>query len=138
MNVKAFSRIGLTQTFLLPIQFLMGMWINLFINIPDPIVRAFFASGKSVIIILHIINGLAIISLAVVIIVFSVKMKATAVLQFASVAAGFALLAIASGVTFLFFGQIDAFSYTMAVGFVTAAVLYSFMGRAALLAAVKK
>jgi len=123
---------GTVQTFLLPIQFLLGMWINLFVNIPNPLVSNFFVSGRSVVVILHIINGLAIVSLAVIIIVLTTKLKATVARLLSLWAAGFALLAIASGVTFLFFGQIDAFSYSMAVGFVTAAVIYSFVGRAAM------
>jgi len=132
MDIRRFSRAVLTQSLLLPLQFLLGMAINLFIQIPDPVISGFFASARGVLVIIHVINGLAIVTLATLIIIFSGKFKNALPSRLSVAAAVFVILAIASGVTFVFFSQIDIFSYTMSIGFVTAAVLYSFVGRAAM------
>ncbi len=128
MNVKRFMNLVSILSLLLPLQFIFGIWINLFVEIPDPFVFSFLASGGGVILALHILNALTIVSLLITAVVTAYPLKpVTFRLTFMSLL--FVFLAIASGITFVFFGQKDAFSFTMALGFVFSVVLISFAGR---------
>ena len=132
MNIRTFSGILLTESLLFAVRFLLGMAVNLFITIPNPVIGSFFESVRGILVIVHIINGLVIVTLAIVIIFLTRKLKSILPLQLSTLALAFIILAIASGVTFLLFGQVDAYSYTMAIGFAFAVVLYSFVGKAAM------
>ncbi len=130
MNMRSFSSIVLTVTLLLPLQFLLGMAVNLFVQIPNPVVSKFFDSARGVLVILHIINAIAIVTLAVTISLLTRKIRTPIPFVFSIFASLFIVLAITSGAIFLFLGQIDAFSYTMSIGLAGTVVLYTFMGRA--------
>ncbi len=132
MNIKRFINIITALTLLLPLQLLLGMWVNLFVKVPDPIVSSFFASGGGIVLIVHMLNALAIITLGNVIIVLAMGFKKRTPLRFSIMAFVFVALAIASGIKFDFFGQNDAFSYTMVIGFVLAVLSFTFAGRTAM------
>ncbi len=120
----------MAETLLFPVQFLLGMAVNLFIQIPDPVVSNFFRSVRGVLVDLHIINGLTIITLAVIIALLMRQFRTPAPFRFSVLAIVFIILAITGGATFVFLGQVDAFSYTMSIGFAAAVVCYFFAGRA--------
>ncbi len=132
MNIRRFLNIINVLTLLLPFQLLLGMWINLFVNIPDPVVSNFFTSGGGIVLVVHMLNGLAIIVLSIVTIVLATRFNKVAPLRLSIAAVVFVVLAIASGIKFDFFGQNDAFSYTMAIGFVLSVLSLSFAGRLAM------
>jgi hypothetical protein len=128
MNIKRFANLVFMLSLLLPLQFLLGIWINLFVKIPDPFVFSFLASGGGAVLVLHVLNALTIVTLLIVAAATAHSLKpVTFRLTFISVL--FIFLAIASGITFVFFGQKDAFSFTMALGFIFSVVLISFAGR---------
>jgi len=120
------------ETLLFPVQFLLGMAVNLFIQIPDPIMSNFFDSARGALVDLHILNGLTIVTLAITITLLARQFRTPLPFRFSIFAALSIVLAITGGVIFLFLGQVDAFSYTMSIGFAGAVVLYFFMGRAAM------
>ncbi len=130
MDIKKYMRIVMIETLLFPVQFLLGMAVNLFISIPDPVVTNFFDSVKGIVVDFHILNGLTIVSLAIVISLLTRQFRKPLPFSLSIFAAVSVVLAIAGGVIFLFLGQVDAFSYTMSIGFAGAVVLYFFMGRA--------
>jgi hypothetical protein len=130
MNIRNFPRIVMVETLLFPVQFLLGMAVNLFITIPDPIKPKFFDSVRGVLVDLHVLNGLTIITLAIIIMLLTKQFKTPIPFRFSIFAMLSIILAIAGGVVFLFLGQVDAFSYTMSIGFAGAVVIYFFMGRA--------
>ncbi len=112
------------------------MWVNLFINIPNPVVSRFFESGLGIVVVIHILNGITIVTLGIFIVVLARRFKTAALLRLSIYAMVATFLAISSGIMFLFFGEIDAYSYTMAVGLAFSAVLYAFVGRAAMVVAM--
>ncbi len=132
MNVRRFSSAVSVLTLLLPVQFLLGIWINLFVDIPDPVVANFFTSPGGIVLVVRILNGLTIATLGIVSIVFAGRLNSGMPLLLSILATIFVFLAIVSGVTFVFFGQNDVFSFTMAIGFVSSVVLFSFAGRLAM------
>ncbi len=132
MDIRRFSNILSTLTLLLPLQFLLGIWVNLFVKVPDPAVRSFFISGGGIVLDIHILNALTIATLSIVAIVLGKRLKSAGPFRLSIIATLFVILAIASGITFIFFGQNDAFSFTMALGFVFSVVIFSFAGRAAM------
>ncbi len=129
MNIRRFGMLVLTVSLLLPIQFLLGMGINLFVEIPKPVVVDFFGTGGGILIIIHALNGLAIGTLAIILAVLATGFKQSAHTKLSLLGIVTVFLAIGSGITFLFLGQIDAFSYTMSIGLATSAVVYAFLGR---------
>ncbi len=132
MDIRRFSNVLFILTLLLPLQFLLGMWVNLFVDIPNPIVPNFFMSGGGIVLLVHIVNGLTIAALAITTVVLAARLKKAAPLRLTILATVFVFLAIASGVTFVFFGQNDAFSYTMAIGFVFSVSFFAFLARLAM------
>ncbi len=132
MDVRRFSNIFSILTLLLPLQFLLGIWVNLFVTVPDPLVSKFFISGGGIVLVVHILNALTIITLSIVAVVLARRLKSVVPFRLSILATLFVFLAIASGIAFVFFGQNDAFSFTMAVGFVFSVVIFSFAGRVAM------
>ncbi len=132
MNIHRFSNTVSILTLLLPLQFLLGIWVNLFVDIPNPLVSSFFVSGGGIVLIFHILNALTIATLSVLLVIFARRLNKAVPFRLSILATVFVFLAIASGITFVFFGQNDAFSFTMAVGFVFSVVLFAFVGRTAM------
>ncbi len=132
MNIRRFSNILLTLTLLLPLQLLLGMWINLFVEVPNPLAGSFFASGGGIVLIVHILNGLTIASLAIVVAVLAARLHKVVPLRLSMIAIVFVFLSIGSGASFVLLGQNDVFSYTMVIGFVFSVVLLAFVGRLAM------
>ncbi len=131
-NVRRLSNTFSILTLLLPLQFLLGIWVNLFVKVPNPLVSSFFASGGGIVLVVHILNALTIATLSIVAVVSARRLKSVVPFRLSMLANLFVFLAIASGIIFVFFGQNDAFSFTMAIGFVFSVVLFSFAGRSAM------
>ncbi len=127
-----FSTVFSLLTLLLPLQFLLGIWVNLFVTVPDPLVANFLVSGGGIVLVVHILNALTIATLSIVAIVLARRLKSLVPFRLSIIATLFVFLAIASGITFIFFGQNDAFSFTMAIGFVFSVVILAFAGRSAM------
>jgi hypothetical protein len=109
---------------LLVVQFALGMAANLFQEIPDVEPwRVFHDLGP---IVWHAVNGLVIVILAVWLRVLAGRRKR----YVAHVAIGGTAVALAfvSGVIFVNFGKNDAYSYIMALGFITALLEFSYVG----------
>ncbi len=138
MDARRLGNIILVLSIILPVQFLLGMWVNLFVKIPDPFELSFFPSGDGIVLIVHILNALAIVTLTIIAAVLASRINRPIPFRLLTVATLFVFLAIGSGITFAFFGQKDVFSYTMAIGFVTSVSLIAFSGRFLMLAAKPK
>lgn len=104
---------------LLVITFLFGMLINLFISIPATPTASFWDALSTWVIRAHMLLGLAILAIAGSLLKWSFKPL---------LGAGFAFVVVAllSGIGFLFGGADNIFSYTMAIGFLGALVCYVF------------
>lgn len=127
MKIETFSKLVLSEVVLLVITFLLGMDINLYTNIPSNIFTAsFWESSSSWIIRFHMIVGTAILAIAIILVVSSLKFKD--IKQGIKVPSIVGLISIItaylSGLTFLFLGANNIFSYLMAIGFIFAIVSY--------------
>jgi hypothetical protein len=124
------------------VQFLLGMWLNLFASFANMPGSLFSMSGmmgsgtgmsntmmtisaSMAVLMIHMLNGyllgiLSIIALALSLCSKKISIASLGVAGFASI-----LLAGISGLSFMFSGfQNNAFSYLMAVGFVVALFVY--------------
>ena len=119
---------------LLILQFLLGMFANLFITFststdPNPLAVVF--TGGSPALVLHVLIAVVLLILALQVLVTALFNKRTPVVAVAS--AGFASIALAffSGVAFVYSGyENDSLSYLMAVGFLFGLIIYGyFAGR---------
>ncbi len=112
-------RIILIPDILLAIQFLLGMYINLFVEFPKtgPMNEWKFTL-HNVVILAHIAVGTTILVLTVMSLIQFVKMKNQRMIRFGVVGLSGVLLAVIGGVTFIT-TQVDLFSYVMALGFIT-------------------
>jgi hypothetical protein len=124
MKIETLSKWNLSEIILLVITFLLGMDINLYINLPTGnLSAAFWESPSTWIIRFHMIVGTAILAIAILLLINSFKLKSNiksqSLVGFISVA-----LAYLCGLAFLFLGTNDLFSYLMAVGFITAIISY--------------
>ena len=129
MNIRRYSNLVSVLSILLPLQFLIGMWLNLFVDIPSPFVIGFLASAGGAVLVLHVLNGLTIATLAVMAVFVSRTLNKAATFRLTVLSMLFVFITIGSGITFVFFGQNDAVSYSMAIGFVFSVVLIAFAGR---------
>ncbi len=129
MSVRRLSNVLLAVTILMPIQFLLGMWINLFVKIPNPFAADFLSSAGGAVLIVHILNGLTLAGLAITATLLIARLHRAVPFRLSVAATLFLFLAIAGGIIFDFFGQKDVFSYTMAIGFVFSVSLFTFAGR---------
>jgi hypothetical protein len=103
-----------TTLVLLIAEFLLGMYVNLFVPAPtnQPVLRA------------HILVGTLLVVLAVVTAVIAIAGRRRAVAVLAVAGLLFLLIAWIGGARFLGFGGHNADSYLMASGFLFAAVSY--------------
>ncbi|HEY2004139.1 MAG TPA: hypothetical protein VGH44_03395 [Candidatus Saccharimonadia bacterium] len=109
---------------LLVVQFILGMSANLFQTIPDDMPwRVFHEVGP---IILHALNGLVIVVLAVWLRILAGRQDR----YVGPVALGGTAVAIAfvCGVIFVNLGQNDIYSFAMALGFIVALLEFAYVG----------
>ena len=118
---------------LLILQFLMGMWLNLFATFPTistssgmiGIMSSIMVGGMGLLM-THMMMGFLILFASVAVLALSSYSGRTDVVLLGI--AGLALIALAgiSGLSFMFSGfQNDLYSYLMAVGFIFAFLVYS-------------
>jgi hypothetical protein len=119
---------------LLILQFLLGMFANLFVTFststdPNPLAVVF--TGGSPALILHVIVAVVLFILALLVLIAATFIHRRSLVIVAS--AGLASIAIAffSGIAFVYTGYAnDALSYVMAVGFLFGLIIYgNFAGR---------
>ena len=119
---------------LLILQFLLGMFANLFITFststdPNPLAVVF--TGGSPALVLHVLIAVVLLILALQVLVAATFINQRPVVAVAS--AGFASIALAffTGIAFVYSGyENDSLSYLMAVGFLFGLIIYGyFAGR---------
>jgi len=120
MSYSFFKNLLGVEGVLLFIQFWLGMSTNLFITVPldGPLNFLGYSGGEEVL--AHIVSGILILTIAILLLVYSFKLKNRIVLGFSAAAFVFVILAIFNGFTFILYGQDDGFSMGMAVSFLFA------------------
>src|SRR5713226_4773300 len=131
-QIQILSRIMMP---LLIIQFLLGMFANLFVTfstLTDPNLLAVVFTGGSPALILHVVIAVVLFILALLVLVSAAFLHRRPVVAIAS--AGFASTALAffSGIAFVYTGYTNnSLSYLMAIGFLFGLIIYGiFAGRA--------
>ena len=126
MKIEHFLRWSFVEVFLLILTFILGMDANLYVNIPTTLTPAFWENSSTWIIRVHMILGTAILAIAILLLVNSFRfryikhnVKWPSIIGLISV-----VLAYVSGLTFLFLGANNFFSYLMAIGFLFAILSY--------------
>jgi len=125
--LRAFRGHMLAILVLLVIEFVLGMYTALFVAFPDSLVNGnawAWSMSQSPVVLLHVILGTLLALAAVVVLVLSFLLRSRAALLTGVL--GFAAMAVAylSGATFLSDVNQDLYSFTMALGFIAAAVVY--------------
>ncbi|OWP57443.1 MAG: hypothetical protein B2I17_00585 [Thermoplasmatales archaeon B_DKE] len=121
-----FSMLVMLQFTLLLIEFIIGMVVNLYTTIPQPVRGSFFMSSGGVAVIAHIGMG-ALISFISVMLLFLALMQGNRTnVVFTASAFIFIVAAAFSGLAFLFAGQDPVFSLLMAVFFIFGFSMYLF------------
>ena len=131
VGIQIFSRVMMP---LLILQFLLGMFANLFVSFststdPNPLAVVF--TGGSPALMLHVLIAVVLFILALLVLISAAFVHQRRVVAVAS--AGFASTALAffSGIAFVYSSYANnSLSYLMAVGFLIALIIYgSFAGR---------
>ena len=105
---------------LLILQFILGMLSNLFVQIPK--VEPWLLFHQFGPILLHSVNALCLLIFSIIFLVQERKLRRNAKLAIVGTAS--IVLAFASGVVFVTAGQNNTFSFAMALGFITAFMVY--------------
>src|SRR3989441_10005684 len=130
-QIEILSRIMMP---LLIVQFLLGMFANLFVTFsmstdPNPLAVVF--TGGSPALMLHVVVAVVLFIIALLVLVTATFIHRRSLIIIAR--AGFASMAIAffSGIAFVYSGYAhDSLSYLMSVGFLVALIIYgNFPGR---------
>ncbi len=131
MNRTGFSwRTGIAsfvmfEILLLALQFILGMYVNLFVTIPqlsfgygmmDGMMALMFTAGMSLVM-LHMFIGMIIGVVSIFILVMSLIAGASRIAYLSVISLGFVTLAGINGILFLFGGQNNVNSFAMAVSF---------------------
>jgi len=129
-SLRVVRILAIISIILLFIQFLLGMWANLFASFPIPVpsvnpIDQIFTDGPTLLAI-HVVVGilLGILSIAGLALAVHTKDRRLILLEVSALAS--ILLAGESGIEFVLSGyQDDILSYTMAVGFILVFLVYS-------------
>jgi hypothetical protein len=124
MGSNAFRIMLGLEVLLLFIQFWLGMYVNLFVNLPLVKAQDFssYAGGQDVI--AHIAVGILILLLAGLILSYGSRLKRLQVTLLATSGVVFVILAPLTGATFLFRDQDNVLSMAMAINFLLAFTIY--------------
>lgn len=119
---------------LLILQFLLGMFANLFVtfsNSTDPNPLAAIFTGGSPALMLHVIVAVVLTILALLVLVAATFIQRRPLILIATAGFGSIALAFFTGIAFVYTGYTNnALSYLMAVGFLTGLIIYgNFAGR---------
>ena len=106
---------------LLVLQFILGMLANLFATIPTQKSYTVYQQFGSIP--LHAINGVLVVLLSVIFLIRAIREKKSLVPGIVGVIGTF--LAYVSGTLFVIFQQ-DILSFTMAIGFISAMLAYTY------------
>ncbi len=124
------------------VQFLLGMWVNLFASLPSTFVSSASSSGMMgmmssmmgassmmgggmLVLMVHMMNGYLLLFLSILVLAVSLYSGRAKITGLAIAGVGSILLAGISGLIFMFSGfQDDLYSYSMAVGFILAFGIY--------------
>jgi hypothetical protein len=112
---------------LLVIEFVLGMYTALFVEFPDSLANGnawAWSMSQSPAVLVHIIVGTLLLLAALVVLVLSFLLRSRAAILTGVL--GFVTIAVAylSGSTFLADINQDMYSFSMALGFIAAAVVY--------------
>jgi hypothetical protein len=124
VNNKAKNKFGILIEFiiiLLALQFLVGIYVNLFVIIPPMTfpsgMMMMFSSGMPMVM-LHMVVGIILGLLSIVIIFLSFNSGNKKVIYLSILALGFVIIAGFNGLEFLFNGQNNINSFFMATSFI--------------------
>lgn len=126
MAMPLFSMLIMVQFTLLLIEFVIGMTVNLYVSIPEPLKGSFFMSSSAIAILVHIGLGALVAVLGVLIFFMALMQGNRRNILFTAFAFIFVVAAAINGLVFLFDGQNPAFSLFMAVFFIFAFSAYLF------------
>ncbi|HEY3419526.1 MAG TPA: hypothetical protein VGK23_03155 [Methanomassiliicoccales archaeon] len=119
MDEKDLRGLIVVEGILLYLQFWLGMSMNLFIPIPTLTPFDFFGYGEGVVLLAHIINGIAILVVGSYI-AYLIPRTRVRWLNIQSALSGvFVLIALAGGFAYVLGGQNDGFSMAMAMSFIS-------------------
>ncbi len=126
MALPIFSMLIMIQFTLLLIEFIIGMVVNLYVSIPEPIKGSFFMSSGAIALLAHIGFGALVAILGVLIFFLALMQGNRRDILFTAFGFIFVVAAAISGLAFLFDGQNPAFSLLMATFFIFAFSAYLF------------
>lgn len=121
MNLKSFKKIVFVEVVFLVIQFLLGMYINIFVSGPpyNTLANLLFAS--------HVAVGTIILAIAAYLSIRVRKIGDNAVRKPSIAGLVFVVIAYLGGLSFVFTNGNDTFSYVMAIAFLFAIIAYVFL-----------
>ena len=126
MALPIFSMLIMIQFTLLLIEFIIGMAVNLYVLIPEPIKGSFFMSSGAIALLAHIGFGALVAILGVLIFFLALMQGNRRDILFTAFGFIFVVAAAISGLAFLFDGQNPTFSLLMAAFFIFAFSAYLF------------
>ena len=124
---RVLTALVLANVLLLVAQYLLGMYVNLFVQFPDSLPQGngwSWVFSNSSVTVAHVVLGPAIALLSIAVLGLSIAHRRALVITSSALGLLMVLFAWLSGSDFLSRGQQDSSSYTMAIGFVAAMVFY--------------
>lgn len=118
------SMLIMLQFTLLIIEFLLGMYLNLFVTANFPISMSPSSMSTMLTILPHMAVGIILFIVSVAIVVMAARLKEQRIMTSSVLALIFILLSGLSGYLFAFNSGQDILSFTMAVGFLLTLVIY--------------
>jgi ABC-type sugar transport system permease subunit len=125
---QAFRFTALLTLIALLLEFILGMYTNLFVEFPDSIVNGnawVWSMSQSPIIIAHVLLGSLLLAASLLALGLGIALKSKTAIG--SSAAGLVMMGLAylSGGAFLTNIQVDGYSFSMALGFMGTLAAYS-------------
>lgn len=124
MDYNRLKKLITLEGVLLFIQFWLGMEINLFVEIPAGAPLNFLGYSGGAGILAHIANGILILIVASLILIYSVRLTNSLFSKLSIVGIVFVVVAIIGGVFFIIMGLNNSFSMAMAMSFISVYTLY--------------
>ncbi len=112
------------QVILLFVQFWLGMNINLFVNVPVKSPQDFGSYSGGGELLAHIVTGAAVFVLSGLVLSYGSRLRSWLISGLSMAGFAFAIIAPATGVTFVFRMQDGGLSLAMAMSFVLALIVY--------------
>ncbi|MCL4349356.1 hypothetical protein [Ferroplasma acidiphilum] len=118
----SFAYLGITAIMaLLFIQFILGMYVNLYVSFP-PLNNVAHLAGKSfpsnyIVVMVHMMFGFLILIVAFILLLLSVKIRNSKLVLSSAISLVFVIVAGISGLLFLF-NEANLYSLIMAISFI--------------------